>query len=55
MQCEKIKFYTMSVLRPEDNSAPVEDIVFLYRYLNTDLFSYIFLQFRSTWSLIKEC
>ncbi|KAK9733277.1 hypothetical protein RND81_04G056600 [Saponaria officinalis] len=28
---EKIKFYTMSVLRPEENSLPVEDIVFLYR------------------------
>ncbi|XP_057540344.1 DNA mismatch repair protein MSH5 isoform X3 [Amaranthus tricolor] len=33
LKCEKIKFYTMSVLRPEDNSAPVEDIVFLYRLI----------------------
>ncbi|CAO2833577.1 unnamed protein product [Amaranthus hypochondriacus] len=32
-KCEKIKFYTMSVLRPEENSAPVEDIVFLYRLI----------------------
>ncbi|XVF77406.1 hypothetical protein PTKIN_Ptkin14bG0040500 [Pterospermum kingtungense] len=28
---EKINFYTMSVLRPEDNSTNVEDIIFLYR------------------------
>uniref|UniRef100_A0A7C9AMX9 DNA mismatch repair protein MSH5 n=2 Tax=Opuntia streptacantha TaxID=393608 RepID=A0A7C9AMX9_OPUST len=28
---DKIKFYTMSVLRPEESSMPVEDIVFLYR------------------------
>ncbi|KAH9617835.1 hypothetical protein KSS87_000841 [Heliosperma pusillum] len=28
---EKIMFYTMSVLRPEESSLPVEDIVFLYR------------------------
>ncbi|KAL9226114.1 hypothetical protein vseg_001964 [Gypsophila vaccaria] len=28
---EKIKFYTMTVLRPEESSLPVEDIVFLYR------------------------
>lgn len=28
---EKLKFYTMSVLRPENNSTDVEDIVFLYR------------------------
>uniref|UniRef100_A0A7C9EMN9 DNA mismatch repair protein MSH5 n=1 Tax=Opuntia streptacantha TaxID=393608 RepID=A0A7C9EMN9_OPUST len=27
---DKIKFYTMSVLRPEESSMPVEDIVFLY-------------------------
>ncbi|XP_056697759.1 DNA mismatch repair protein MSH5 isoform X2 [Spinacia oleracea] len=28
---EKINFYTMSVLRPEESSMPAEDIVFLYR------------------------
>ncbi|KDP39150.1 hypothetical protein JCGZ_00907 [Jatropha curcas] len=28
---ERVKFYTMSVLRPDDNSTDVEDIVFLYR------------------------
>uniref|UniRef100_A0A803LY58 DNA mismatch repair protein MSH5 n=1 Tax=Chenopodium quinoa TaxID=63459 RepID=A0A803LY58_CHEQI len=28
---EKINFYTMSVLRPEESSMPSEDIVFLYR------------------------
>ncbi|KAJ0101171.1 hypothetical protein Patl1_04166 [Pistacia atlantica] len=28
---EKVKFYTMSVLRPENNSTNIEDIVFLYR------------------------
>ncbi|XWS11235.1 hypothetical protein CRYUN_Cryun38cG0066800 [Craigia yunnanensis] len=28
---EKINFYTMSVLRPDDNSTNVEDIIFLYR------------------------
>ncbi|GAV72902.1 MutS_V domain-containing protein/MutS_III domain-containing protein, partial [Cephalotus follicularis] len=28
---EKVRFYTMSVLRPDHNSADVEDIVFLYR------------------------
>ncbi|PON91946.1 DNA mismatch repair [Trema orientale] len=28
---EKIKFYTMSVLRPENHSTDTEDIVFLYR------------------------
>ncbi|GAB2215856.1 hypothetical protein Droror1_Dr00020261 [Drosera rotundifolia] len=28
---EKIKFYTMSVLRPEESSTQVEDMVFLYR------------------------
>ncbi|KAH9803815.1 DNA mismatch repair protein MSH5 [Citrus sinensis] len=28
---ERLKFYTMSVLRPENNSTDVEDIVFLYR------------------------
>ncbi|CAK9139665.1 unnamed protein product [Ilex paraguariensis] len=28
---EKIKYYTMSVLRPDDNCTDVEDIVFLYR------------------------
>ncbi|XP_044473613.1 DNA mismatch repair protein MSH5 isoform X2 [Mangifera indica] len=27
----KMKFYTMSVLRPENNSTDIEDIVFLYR------------------------
>ncbi|XP_031405059.1 DNA mismatch repair protein MSH5 isoform X3 [Punica granatum] len=31
LKSEKIKFYTMSVLRPEDASADIEDIVFLYR------------------------
>ncbi|GLT76019.1 hypothetical protein SLA2020_477040 [Shorea laevis] len=28
---EKVKFYTMSVLQPENNSADTEDIIFLYR------------------------
>ncbi|KAH9651904.1 DNA mismatch repair protein MSH5 [Citrus sinensis] len=28
---QRLKFYTMSVLRPENNSTDVEDIVFLYR------------------------
>ncbi|XP_010545519.1 PREDICTED: DNA mismatch repair protein MSH5 isoform X3 [Tarenaya hassleriana] len=28
---EKIKFYTMSVLRPETDSRSIEDIIFLYR------------------------
>ncbi|OMO83496.1 hypothetical protein CCACVL1_11376 [Corchorus capsularis] len=28
---EKIAFYTMSVLRPDENSTNVEDIIFLYR------------------------
>lgn len=28
---EKINFYTMSVLRPEESSMPAEEIVFLYR------------------------
>ncbi|KAK7372012.1 hypothetical protein VNO80_05380 [Phaseolus coccineus] len=28
---EQIKFYTMSILRPEDNSTYIDDIVFLYR------------------------
>ncbi|KAK8300880.1 hypothetical protein V6Z12_D05G424200 [Gossypium hirsutum] len=28
---EKINFYTMSVLRPDENSINVEDIIFLYR------------------------
>ncbi|XP_022716883.1 DNA mismatch repair protein MSH5 [Durio zibethinus] len=28
---EKIHFYTMSMLRPDDNSTNVEDIIFLYR------------------------
>ncbi|KAH9651895.1 DNA mismatch repair protein MSH5 [Citrus sinensis] len=28
---KRLKFYTMSVLRPENNSTDVEDIVFLYR------------------------
>ncbi|OWM70309.1 hypothetical protein CDL15_Pgr027210 [Punica granatum] len=32
LKSEKIKFYTMSVLRPEDASADIEDIVFLYQY-----------------------
>lgn len=31
-QSEKIKFYTMSVLRPDTESANMEEIVFLYRY-----------------------
>lgn len=45
MQSEKINFYTMSVLRPEESSMHVEDIVFLYRYLplRTGLLSSIFL------------
>ncbi|PKI77541.1 hypothetical protein CRG98_002147 [Punica granatum] len=37
LKSENIKFYTMSVLRPEDASADIEDIVFLYRY-NLPLF-----------------
>ncbi|XP_039057692.1 DNA mismatch repair protein MSH5-like [Hibiscus syriacus] len=28
---EKINFYTMSMLRPQENSTNVEDIIFLYR------------------------
>ncbi|XP_038690956.1 DNA mismatch repair protein MSH5 isoform X7 [Tripterygium wilfordii] len=28
---EKVKFYTMSVLRPDDSSEELEDIIFLYR------------------------
>ncbi|KAK7320377.1 hypothetical protein VNO77_29795 [Canavalia gladiata] len=28
---ERIKFYTMSILRPDDNSTHIEDVVFLYR------------------------
>lgn len=28
---EKIRFYTMSVLRPDNNCTDIEDIVFLYR------------------------
>ncbi|OVA07809.1 DNA mismatch repair protein MutS [Macleaya cordata] len=31
LKSEKIKFYTMSVLRPDNNCTDVEDIVFLYR------------------------
>ncbi|KAJ8754599.1 hypothetical protein K2173_010690 [Erythroxylum novogranatense] len=30
---EMVKFYTMSVLRPDNNSGNVEDIVFLYRLI----------------------
>ncbi|CAI0436384.1 unnamed protein product [Linum tenue] len=30
-ESERVKFYTMSVLRPDDNSVGSEDIVFLYR------------------------
>ncbi|KAF3453432.1 hypothetical protein FNV43_RR03872 [Rhamnella rubrinervis] len=30
-ESEKIKFYTMSVLRPDDSSTDTEDVVFLYR------------------------
>ncbi|KAH1063194.1 hypothetical protein J1N35_028181 [Gossypium stocksii] len=30
---EKINFYTMSVLRPDENSTNVEDIIFLYRLI----------------------
>uniref|UniRef100_A0A7N0T338 DNA mismatch repair protein MSH5 n=1 Tax=Kalanchoe fedtschenkoi TaxID=63787 RepID=A0A7N0T338_KALFE len=33
---ERIKFYTMSVLRPENHGTGVEDIVFLYRYVPHD-------------------
>ncbi|KAK7276856.1 hypothetical protein RIF29_18002 [Crotalaria pallida] len=33
---EQIKFYTMSILRPDNNSGHIEDIVFLYRYLFLD-------------------
>ncbi|KAK4795156.1 hypothetical protein SAY86_013150 [Trapa natans] len=31
LESERIKFYNMSVLRPKDSSAEIEDIVFLYR------------------------
>ncbi|KAG6637635.1 hypothetical protein CIPAW_11G191700 [Carya illinoinensis] len=31
---EMINFYTMSVLRPDNNSTNIEDIVFLYRYIS---------------------
>ncbi|KAF2285735.1 hypothetical protein GH714_007517 [Hevea brasiliensis] len=31
---ERVKFYTMSVLRPDNNSTDIEDIVFLYRYFS---------------------
>ncbi|KAL3636963.1 MutS protein msh5 [Castilleja foliolosa] len=31
LESSKIKYYTMSVLSPDDNCADVEDIVFLYR------------------------
>ncbi|KAK3017405.1 hypothetical protein RJ639_006699 [Escallonia herrerae] len=31
LQSDKIKYYTMSVLRPDNNCTDVEDIVFLYR------------------------
>ncbi|KAF6168217.1 hypothetical protein GIB67_011602 [Kingdonia uniflora] len=31
LKSETIKFYTMSVLRPDNNCANIEDIVFLYR------------------------
>ncbi|BAT80701.1 hypothetical protein VIGAN_03029900 [Vigna angularis var. angularis] len=30
---EQIKFYTMSILRPDDNSTYIDDIVFLYRLI----------------------
>ncbi|KAK9269036.1 hypothetical protein L1049_000804 [Liquidambar formosana] len=36
---EKIKFYTMSVLRPDNNCTDVEDIVFLYRYILVTLYT----------------
>jgi len=32
-QSEMLNFYTMSVLRPDNNSTDIEDIVFLYRYI----------------------
>jgi len=30
---EMIKFYTMSVLEPDNSSTNIDDIVFLYRYV----------------------
>lgn len=33
MQSENIKFYTMSILKPDNTSSSVDDIVFLYRYV----------------------
>ncbi|KAJ6886477.1 ATP binding protein [Populus alba x Populus x berolinensis] len=31
---EKVKFFTMSLLRPDNNSTDIKDIVFLYRYIS---------------------
>lgn len=30
-QSDKVKYYTMSVLRPDNNTEDMEEIVFLYR------------------------
>ncbi|XP_071727245.1 DNA mismatch repair protein MSH5-like [Rutidosis leptorrhynchoides] len=30
-QSDKVKYYTMSILRPDDNSENIDEIVFLYR------------------------
>ncbi|GAB2277770.1 MutS protein msh5 [Dionaea muscipula] len=50
LQSEKIKFNTMSVLRPEDSSTQVEDIVFLYRLVPGRTFlSYGHCQARRDW------
>nr|GEW33403.1 DNA mismatch repair protein MSH5 isoform X4 [Tanacetum cinerariifolium] len=32
-QSDKVKYYTMSVLRPDNNSEDIEDIVYLYRLI----------------------
>lgn len=42
-QSDKIKYYTMSVLRPDNSHTDIEDIVFLYRYIYVDLISPYFL------------
>ncbi|PPR89148.1 hypothetical protein GOBAR_AA31540 [Gossypium barbadense] len=44
---EKINFYTMSVLRPDENATNVEDIIFLYRYNSVAFISrYIIFLYR---------
>lgn len=42
IQSDKIKFYTMSVLSPSNESTHAEEIVFLYRQINM-LYSELFL------------